>query len=221
MTMRAALIITASLAAASAHGAYIFEIDTDGLDDGIVTFNPDFSFGGDTTTASQSAPSMAFGASGADSIFGGDGSQFGDTYLYTYAPDAQPDNLAIPAGTDLGEGNVATGLTGGGAGLYRVYATWPGTTNVSGGLVNYTVTTGIDAFSIDIDQNGGGAGRGDAWVLLGEIDYDAGAIRVTQTASTNTFISMRAYGLLFERVPAPGTAVLMGLGAIAATRRRR
>ncbi len=209
--------------AQSAQGARLFEIDTDGADDGVLTFNPDFSFGGDTTTASQSSTSGAFGTTGADSIFGGDGVNEPDTYVYTYSPDTQPDNLAIPAGTDLGEGDLATGLTGGGEGPYRVYATWPFTSNVSGGLTRYEVVTGGDSFTVDIDQNGGGAGRGNVWVLLGEIDYTGGAITVTQSATDqNSFISMRAYGLLFEAVPSPGAAgLLMGAGALAAARRRR
>ena len=200
----------------TASAALIFEIDIDGADDGVLTFNPNFSFGGNTTIASQSATSTAFGTSGADSIFGGDGVAIPDTYLYSYAPDTEPDNLVIPAGQDLGDGNVATGFTGGGSGLYRVYATWPFTTNVSGGLTTYNVTTTGDAFSVSIDQNRGGAGLGDVWVRLGDIDYSSGAITVEQTAGSNSFVSMRAYGLLFEPapIPEPSSALLLLFGAV-------
>lgn len=202
----------------TASAAFIFEIDTDGADDGVLTFNPNFSFGGDTTTASQSATSSAFGTSGGDSIFGGDGSALPDTYLYSYTPDSEPDNLVIPMGQDLGDGNLASGLGGGGGGLYSVYATWPFTSNVSGGLTTYNVTTAGDGFSVSIDQNGGGPGLGNVWVQLGDINYSAGAIAVEQTAGSNAFVSMRAYGLLFEPVgapiPEPSSAFLLLLGAV-------
>jgi hypothetical protein len=204
----------------SAHAGYIFEIDTDGLDDGILTFNLDFSFGGDTTTASQSITSTAFGATGGDSIFGGDGVLLPDTYVYTHSPDSQPDNLLIPAGQDLGEGNIGTGVVGGGPGPYRVYAAWPFTSNVGGGLTNYEVTTAGDSFLTSLDQNGGGAGRGDVWALLGTINYTGGAITVTQTATINSFVSMRGYGVLFEAVPEPASATLLCAAGALLLRRR-
>lgn len=203
--------------ALTAHAAHLIEIDTDGADDGVLTYNPQFNFGGDTTAASQSVPSTALGMTGGDSIFGGDGTGFPDTYVYAYSPESQPDNLSIPAGTDLGEGSLATGLAGGGLGLYRVYATWPFTDNVSGGDVAYDVVAPGDSFQVDIDQNG----RGDAWYLLGEINYAGGVITVTQRAGSNTFISMRAAGVLFEYVPTPGTAALLALAGVTALRRRR
>lgn len=191
-----------------AQAAFLLEIDTDGDDDGSVTFHPNFSFGGDTTTASSSVTSPAFGTTGGDSIFGGDGVAEPDTYVYTYTPSVDADNLVIPPGTDLGSGNLATGFTGGGIGTYRVYATWPFTTNVSGGPTRFTLsTTGATDVVIDIDQNGGGAGAGDEWVPLGDIeltDPDAD-ITVTQIPTgVNSFISMRAYGLLFEALDNPG-----------------
>ena len=70
------LMATAGLLS-TAQAGYIIEIDTDGADDGVLTYNADFSFGGDTTTASQSATATVFGATGGDSIFGGDGSARG------------------------------------------------------------------------------------------------------------------------------------------------
>lgn len=200
-----------------ATAGFIIEIDTDGSDDGVVTYNPGFSFGGDTTTASQSTPATAFGAAGGDSIFGGDGLNLADTYTYAYSPASQPDNLVIPAGTDLGEGNLGTGVVGGGAGTYRVYALWPYSENVSGGPVSFDVVAPGDNFQVMIDQNM----RGNAWVLLGEIEYTSGVITVAQRAGSNTFVSMRASGVLFEAVPAPGSAMLVGLAGLVALRRRR
>lgn len=187
----------AAAALASVSGAgFIIEIDTDGLDNSVLVYNPNFSFGGDTTTASQSASASVVGGTGGDSLFGGNGVQLGDTYVYTYSPDSQADNLVLAPGTDLGEGNTATGAVGGGPGTYRVYASWPFTNNVSGGDVTYELSTLGDFVSQAVDQND----RGDAWVLIGEIEYTSGPITVRQIAGSNTFISMRAYGVLFEKV---------------------
>jgi hypothetical protein len=212
---RIATLLIAALVTSSASAAFLFEIDTDGLDDGTVVYNARFSFGGDTTTASSSAASTAYGTNGADSLFGGDGVNEPDTYVYQYDPATEADNLAVPAGTDLGSGNLATGLVGGGNGMYRVYATWPITSNVSGGLTNFEVVSAADSFSVAIDQNAGGAGSGNEWIPLGTIMYDAGLgadITVTQSSSSNTFVSMRAYGLLFEAVPEPASLALLAVG---------
>jgi hypothetical protein len=200
------------LAMVSVAGAgFILEIDTDGLDNGVLSFNPGFSFGGDTTTASQSAAASVVGGTGGDSIFGGNGVNLGDTYVFTYSPDSQPDNLVLAPGTALGEGNEATGVVGGGPGTYRVYAAWPYTENVGGGTVTYTIESSIDSTQAFVDQNF----RGNAWVFLGEIEYTGGAITVTQEAGSNTFISMRAYGVLFEKVEdGPPCADVTGDGEV-------
>lgn len=203
--------------AVSAQAAYLLEIDTDGKDDSVLTYNPGFSFGGDTTTASQSAASPAFGMTDGDSIFGGNGVNLPDTYVYVHSPDSQADNLVVPAGTDLGNGNLGSGLAGGIPGLYAVYATWPSTTNVSGGLTQYEVITNGDMFTVQIDQNN----KGGNWFKLGEINYTDGTIRVGQTAGSNTFVSMRAAGVLFERVPEPATLSLLAIGSLLIARRRR
>lgn len=211
------LILTATPVSA----AFLLEIDVDGNDDGVIDFNSGFSFGGDTTMATPGSTSLAYGTTGGDSIFGGDGVNQLDNYMYVYSPDSQADNLAIPPGTDLGEGNLATGATGGGAGTYSVYATWPFSSDVSGGLTEFSVSTGGDSFTVEINQNDansdvGTDGRGDVWVMLGQIDYVSGDITVTQLPTdSNTFVSQRSHGLLFEAVtptgepppPAPATAI--------------
>jgi hypothetical protein len=218
-----AAVLGALLLSAPVSAAYLIEIDTDGLDDGPVAYNSHFSFGGDTTTASSSVAGTAFGLTGGDSIFGGDGVSFGDTYLYGYDPSVDADNLALAAGQALGGGNLATGIVGGGAGFYNVYATWPTTANVSGGDTSYSAATAGDAFATSIDQNS----VGDEWVFLGTIAYTSGGITVTQTAGVNSFVSMRASGVLFERaaapprVPEPSTLLLFGAGIAGIWLRRR
>ena len=218
---------SALLAFSSAQAAFVMDLDTDGADDGVVTYNPGFSFGGDTTTAAQSALSLAYGLSGGDSIFGGDGVNLPETYLYRYDPALDSDNLAIPAGTDLGGGNLASGITGGSPGLYAVYATWPYTENVSGGDTDFAVETTGDSFFLSLDQNF----KGNEWIKLGEILWTSGDITVTQSSQSNTFVSMRSAGMLFEAldridptIPEPSAIALLGIPALLgllAIRRRR
>lgn len=191
-------LVVCGMALTSVHAAYLIEVDTDGLDNGVLTYSPHFAFGGDTTSASQSAASSAVGLSGGDSIYGGNGSSFPDTYVFTYAPDAHADNLYLDAGAALGNGNFASGAIGGAPGRYAVYAAWPYTTNVNGGLTYYQIETAGDSSLTPIDQNG----SGNAWVKVGEIDYTSGPITVTQTATSNTSVSMRAAGILFELLEA-------------------
>ncbi|MCK4513408.1 polysaccharide deacetylase family protein, partial [bacterium] len=198
-----ALFAAISMGSSTLLAAYLVEVDTDGLDNGILLFSSDFAFGGDTTTASQSSPSGAIGMTGGDSIYAGNGSSSLDTYVYTYAPDSQADNLIFLGGGALGDRNYASGATGGGAGTYAVYATWPRTDNVNGGLTHYQIDTAGDSVSSSVDQNGpGGAGDdvffGNVWVKIGEIEYTSGSITVIQTPTLDTFISMRAAGVLFE-----------------------
>lgn len=183
------------LAMSSAYGARVIEVDVDGRDDGVLTYSPYFSFGGDTTAANQSVKGAALGLSGGDSIYGGNGSN--DTYVFSYTPGAHADNLFLDPGTPLGNGDYATGAAGGGPGRYAVYATWPTTSNVAGGLTNYQVVTAGSGASFAVDQNS----VGNVWVKLGEVDYTSGPITVTQTPTSNTLsVTMRAAGVLFELV---------------------
>ncbi|MEM6750556.1 MAG: hypothetical protein AAF612_08810 [Planctomycetota bacterium] len=218
--------------APAAHGTFILQIDTDGLDDGVLTLNPNFAFGGDTTAASQSSASPAVGTTGGDSIFGGNGVNEPDTYLYTYTPAVDGANSIIPFGQPLNDdGDVSNGLVAGGSAEYAIYATWPITSSVSGGDTSYVLNDGVnDVLSVLIDQNAaggfqdpGGAGlfAGGEWVLLGTafLDESTTYTLTQQPTGGNTFVSMRASAILFEPVPEPASAAI--LAVLTAPRRRR
>ncbi len=222
-----ALALAASLMfGGGAQAAFMIEIDTDGLDDGSIIYNSNFNFGGDTTTATTSTASTAFGLTPADSIFGGDGIAVPDTYVYHYDPSTDVDNLNTTGavlGVDLlGNPISGTGKVGGAAGGYRIYAAWPTTTNVEAAGVDYTAISGTNSFFVHVDQNVPAFQGG--WVYLGDIIYDGSSgIILTQEAVVNSFVSMRSSAVMFEPVPEPGSVILAGfamIGCCAACGRR-
>lgn len=204
-----------------------------------------FSFGGDTTTASASVPSAAVGLTGTNSIFGGNGVNQADTYVFSYTPGSNPDNTTFTAGALLGsttgfpgQGNLATGAAGNVSGTYNVYFTTPATTGISGGNTNFTITQNGAPVLVSANLNDGGTGpdtdagpafvggANNAWFKLGTVDLVAGnTYTVTQAAGANTFVSTRAHAVMWELVPIPepATFVLAGIGLVAvgvAVRRR-
>ncbi len=226
------------VASSSAQAGYVLEIDTDGADDAVLTFNPNFGFAGTTTTASQSIFSTGAGLTGGDSIFGGDG-DFGtsDTYTYTYTPAVDGDNNGtnLIAGEILNQfGTTGSNLLAGGSGLYNIYAIWPHTNNVSSPPAVYTLSDGIGTlFSVPINQNTAmpprdvdgdlmlDPGSGGEWVFLGSATLDANTTYTLTQDSTGTgFVSMRAAGVLFDAVPEPASLGLMGLGVLAMLSRK-
>lgn len=227
-TLLLATVLSAIAIATPSWAAFVIEIDTDGADDGPITYNSNFAFGGDTTTASTSSAANVVGLTGADSIFGGDGSAQADTYTYRYTPGVDGDNTVLASGTPLNDdGDFATGLVAGGSGTYNVYAAWPITNNVSGGLTNFRLedsmgaslfTTAVNQNSVNgfVDPANGQTFAGGEWVLVGTADLLADeTYTLFQETSNNTFVSMRASGVLFDQttVPEPGTLALGGLAA--------
>lgn len=212
----------ACISAATASASYVIEIDTDGADDSTLTYHPNFSFGGDTTMAFQSSPSSAVGLTGGDSIYGGNGASSPDTYVFSYTPGTDGDNLSLGAGTPLNnDGNFASGKTAGGSGLYDIYATWPTSTNVSGGPTTFSLTDGVNSlFSVSIDQNG----IGNEWIWLGSANLNAATTyQLVQQAESNTFVSMRSSGALFDAaaVPEPSFCGLLGVAGFGLAWRRK
>jgi PEP-CTERM motif len=206
-------------AASITHAAFLIQVDIDGADDGPFTPSPNFAFGGDTSTATSSIASVAPLLPVGDSLFGGNGVNEPDTYVYRYDPTTDADNLATGGqflGVDLAGNTVnGSGIIGGNPGLYRVYASWPNTENVNAAGVNYEMVSGANSFSVLVDQNTANdprQGFNDVWVLLGIIDYDGSSgIMVTQTAVVNSIVSMRSAAVLFEPVPEPASLALLGL----------
>lgn len=203
-------LATVGLALGGADAAYIIQVDTDGVADGSLSLNPDFSYGGDTTSASLSTTAaVTVGLNQGSSIYGGNGNTLPDTYVFTYSPDSQADNYSPAAGTDLGAGNMATGVLGGTPGIYSIYVTWPTSGNISGDPINFNVTTAGDSLTNSFNSNN----TGDEWLLVGTVNYASGPITLTQTSTANTFVSMRSSGALFEQSPVPEPSVSLLLGA--------
>ena len=215
--IRSSCLIIVLLLHSISSAAFIVEAHETGL------ANDNFEFGGDTLFASESIPSTAVGLTAEHSIFGGDGLNEPDLYIFEYNPARGEDNVNFTAGTALGStdgspGNeyVATGKSGGVSGIYNVYITSPATTNVSGGLSLITLTQAGDDIELDIDLNNEGTGpnsqvnngRGfvgglnNAWYLLGSVEYQANqTYTVTLEAGSNTFVSQRVHGILWEYAP--------------------
>ena len=158
-TMWCAALLCAGLLSASAHGAFLIQVDLDGvtntgtLNATHISLNPKVTFGGDMTGATGgvgvSAHSTAVGLAPGNSIFGGNGTLQADTYIYTYKPGVDGDNKVLAAGTllnndgpaffDKASGNNFAGAPG----IYNIYATWPITSNVSATPITYTLTDNV------------------------------------------------------------------------------
>lgn len=198
--------------------AFIVEVHETGLG------YDNFEFDGDTQSAGTSIRSTAVGLEGSHSIFGGDGVE--DTYVFYYRPNRDEDNFSPASRTSLGStdgsmgnGNLASGLTGGVSGTYNVYVTSPASSNV-GSLSQVTLTHEGPDIEVELDTNNGGTGpnsqinfnRGfvggmnNAWHLLSTVTLKANTTySVSMTAITNTFVSQRVHAVMWER--ASGTNV--------------
>ena len=226
------------LAADIAQAAFVIEAHTSGKANAT-----SFSFGGGQTTTGASVPSAAVGLTASNSIFGGDGNP--DTYVFSYTPGVDVDNTVFAPGAVLGsvtgfpgEGNVASGLTGGVAGLYNVYFTTPESTNVHADGSRFVITQDgapIDLMTVVLNNTGTGpdtdpgapfvGGANNAWFKLGTVSLTPGmTYTVTQSANSgSTFVSQRAHAVMFEAIPEPGTLLLASVAAIGLLllRRRR
>lgn len=224
------------LGAGAANAAFVVAVAND-----TSVLHPNFSFGGDTTAASFSATSAAVGLGAHQSIFGGDGVALPDTYVVSYTPGTDVDNYSPATGALLGSSTgfgteLASGLAGGTTGLYNVYISVPEATNVN--VAGSTVTATGDFISAvagpGLNLNNGGTGPDldpglafvggavNAWYKVGAVQLTAGTTyTLTMEAGENSFVSQRLAGVMWEQVPEPASAVLLGLGSLALFGRRR
>ncbi|QDT70776.1 hypothetical protein MalM25_37320 [Planctomycetes bacterium MalM25] len=202
---------------------------------------PNFSFGGDTTSASASIASAAIGMPVHGSLFGGNGVADPDTYVLSYTPGVDADNFSPAAGDLLGSTTgfgteLASGTAGGATGTYAVYITAPSSTNVNAAGSTFTITgDGAPLVVGPLDMNDGGTGAdldagpafvggaNNSWYKLGEIDLTAGVTySVTMEAEVNSFVSQRLAGVMWEaQIPEPTSFALLALSGLALAARRR
>lgn len=222
----------------TASAAFIAAVDLDPVD-GPQSLHPNLSFGGDTTSASDTTPSAAVGLGLHQSIFGGDGVDFPDTYIMSYTPGVDADNYSPAAGSLLGSSTgfgteLASGVAGGGSGLYNVYITVPSSDNVATAGSTVTVTgDGVPVVSIlNLNDGGTGAdldpglafvgGANNSWYKVGTVSLTAGSTyTMTMEANINTYVSQRLAGVMWEAIPEPSVVALLGIGSLLIWVRRR
>ncbi len=219
--------------------AFIAAVDLD-PDDGPQSLHPNFSFGGDTTAASDSTPSAAVGLGLHQSIFGGNGVAFPDTYIMSYTPGTDADNYSPTVGSLLGSTTgfgteLASGIAGGGSGLYNVYITVPEASNVNVAGSKITVTgDGAPVVLDPMNLNNGGTGVDldpgaafvggaiNAWYKIGTVDLTAGSTyTLTMEANADSYVSQRLAGVMWEAIPEPTVLAMVGIGSALMWVRRR
>jgi hypothetical protein len=222
--MKKAILVSAIvlMAAAGVQAAFIVEPHSSGKAFDHFTGTPRYSTGL-STAIGLTATSSAYGSTVTAS----------DVYIYSYTPGVDLDNTVLAAGTNLGNGDLATGLTGG-TGLYNVYITWCPSDNVTA-LANITVTNdGLDVVNLNVDMDNVKANENppdvivskgiNAWMLIAQnIQLTAGTkYTVTQAATADVWTSMRSSGVMWERqVPEPMSLLLLGAGALAVRKFRK
>jgi len=199
------LVVCAVVIAAlsvNAHGAFLTEAR------GVAQEN----FLGDLAVTNVSIPSLAPGLStwgtALKSVFSSDES-IGDGFPYIYTPGFDVDNFFSPAGFDLANGHLSSGLIGGAPGLYNVYITWPESTNVDPDGCTITVSNdGTEVVLPFVDMNTGATGDpggNSGWFRIAEgIHLTTGTTyTIHQTANDPYgYPSMRSHGVLWELVEA-------------------
>lgn len=221
----AATLAVTGLATVS-QAAFIVESSTGGK-----AFSTNFS--GNSPSHSTTTGSAVGLTAGIGSVFGGAGTNAStdpDKYVLSYKPGTNADNTVLSAGTALGNGNLATGLTGGVTGMYNVYITWPASTNVDGTGCKLVITSDGSPVTLNsVNMNTGGTGTpgaNNAWYkIASDVTLTAGnTYTVTQTANSISSTSMRNSGVMWEYVgpvPEPASLSLLACAALPFLSRRR
>ena len=207
-------------------------------------------------TESAGTPSTAAGVQATGHSFGNPANATGpDRYTFSYTPGTNADNTVFAPGTALGNtsasdadglgagaptftavDHLATGEVGGITGTYKVYVTWPASTNVNtaGSIISIDgdtdfVLNPVIQNTVGTPQNtqsypAGATGANNLWMHVATVDLTAGnTYSVVVEANAPTFVSQRMHGVLWELqpIPEPTTAALLALAAPALLIRRR
>jgi len=246
------LLLGSILLTATAEAAFIVEAHSSGKAN--ATNFAILPGAGNATGATASTASTAVGLAGTNSIFGSNNTVAGtlDTYQFSYTPGTDVDNTALAAATSLGNSSavdadgagpalpvyanlpqLATGLTGGGSGLYNVYFTAPASTNVNAAGSLFDITSDLGTTSLNpVILNDGGTGpdeeagapftggANNRWLHIATVSLTAGnTYTVTMTSNADSFVSQRAHGVMWELVrpiPEPSSLALVLFGVAAA-----
>jgi hypothetical protein len=197
----AACAIVVAVLSMNVQGAFL----TEAHPTGVASEN----FLGETTRYSikSLAPGLSTWGTAVQSVYGA--SDTGSDWPYVYTPGFDVDNFLSPAGYDLSNGHVSSGLVGGAPGLYNVYITWPASTNVAIEGCRITVSNdGTEVVLDPVDMNTGGTGDPGAnhgWYRIAEqVHLTTGTTYTIHQIANNptAFPSMRSHGVLWELVEA-------------------
>jgi hypothetical protein len=214
---------------------------------------------GNATGASASVASTAVGLAGTNSIFSTNNTIAGtlDVYQFSYTPGTNADNTVLAAATSLGNSSavdadgagatapvyanvpqLASGLTGGVSGFYRVYFTAPSSANVNAAGSRFDITNDLATVTLNpVNLNDGNTGPDEVagtpftggannrWLHIATVKLTAGTTyTVTVTSNADSFVSQRAQGVMWEMaVPEPSSlvmALMTGVGSLGVIRRR-
>ena len=229
------MALCVGMVASLAQAAFIVETHTSG--------KAFANFASTSGVPSYSIKCTAPGLQATNTAYGGNGTI--DEWTYSYTPGVNADNTVFAVGDTLGthrldssmvltaENQLATGMVGGGSGTYKVFITWPTTGNANAAGSKITITSDGAPIELNpVSQNGdesfpatwtevGNAGE-NKWLCIGTVQLTAGnTYKVVQLANATTFVSQRSGGVMWEMVPEPAAAVLLGLGSVLFARRRR
>ena len=249
LTSSLAVVLGYSLLTAAAQAAFIVEAHSSGKAN--ATNFAIIPGAGNATAATASTASSAAGLSATNSIFGSNNTIANtlDVYRFSYTPGTNADNTVFAAGAALGNSSAtdpdgagvglpvyvtapltASGLPGGGSGLYNVYFTTPASTNVNPAGSRFDITGDSGTVTLNpVILNDGGTGPDEVaggtftggannrWLKIASVPLTAGnTYTVTVTSNADSFTSQRAHGVMWELViPEPASLVLsaIGLGA--------